>query len=220
MSFGLMDYGGGTRFYSPLLGRFISADTVVPRPDDPQALNRYSYVRNSPLSRVDPTGHCDGNIGGSASCAETYSNQAALPIWNYANADFDQDRNSPKDISDWLTNPNNAATWKNALGTTRCGPNPAECQLTAAILFGAPVVILGVSLLPELIAAGAAIYEELGIGCLASGICFKIATTIQGVSGNTANGGASSSAQQSIEFGEENASRVAHIMQARHAWGA
>jgi len=47
------------RYYSPLLGRFLSADTIVPRPDDPQAFNRYSYSRNSPLSRIDPTGHAD-----------------------------------------------------------------------------------------------------------------------------------------------------------------
>jgi RHS repeat-associated protein len=59
MSFGLMDYGQGTRFYSPLLGRFTSPDTIVPRADDPQSLNRFSYVRNSPLTRIDPNGHTD-----------------------------------------------------------------------------------------------------------------------------------------------------------------
>jgi hypothetical protein len=52
----LMDYGA--RFYSPLLGRFISADSIVPRPGDPQSLNRYSYVRNNPLQLTDPSGHC------------------------------------------------------------------------------------------------------------------------------------------------------------------
>ncbi len=38
----LYDYGA--RFYSPLLGRFISADTIVPSPGDPQSLNRYAYT--------------------------------------------------------------------------------------------------------------------------------------------------------------------------------
>ncbi|MBK8987684.1 MAG: RHS repeat-associated core domain-containing protein [Chloroflexi bacterium] len=49
------------RWYSPTLGRFISADTIVPNPANPQSLNRYSYVRNSPLNMIDPTGHreCD-----------------------------------------------------------------------------------------------------------------------------------------------------------------
>ena len=45
--------------YSPLLARFISADSIVQAPGDPQTLNRYSYTRNSPLTRVDPTGHFD-----------------------------------------------------------------------------------------------------------------------------------------------------------------
>ncbi len=52
---GLYDYGA--RFYDPALGRFISADPIVPRPGDPQNLNRYSYVRNNPLKYIDPTGH-------------------------------------------------------------------------------------------------------------------------------------------------------------------
>ncbi len=45
------------RYYDPTLGRFIQADTIVPVPGDPQALNRYSYVRNNPLRYTDPTGH-------------------------------------------------------------------------------------------------------------------------------------------------------------------
>ncbi len=36
------------RFYDPLLGRFVSADTIVPDPGDPQSFNRYSYVLNNP----------------------------------------------------------------------------------------------------------------------------------------------------------------------------
>jgi len=52
---GLYDYGA--RYYDPLLGRFVSADTVVPQPGNPQDLNRYAYVRNNPLAYVDPSGH-------------------------------------------------------------------------------------------------------------------------------------------------------------------
>jgi RHS repeat-associated protein len=44
--FGLMDYNA--RYYDPWLGRFVSADTVVPEYTNPQDLNRYSYVRNNP----------------------------------------------------------------------------------------------------------------------------------------------------------------------------
>ena len=45
------------RLYDPLLGRFVSADTVLPDPFDLQSLNRYSYVLNNPFRYVDPTGH-------------------------------------------------------------------------------------------------------------------------------------------------------------------
>lgn len=41
----------------PLVGRFISPDTIVPEPGNPQSFNRYSYVLNSPLNFTDPTGH-------------------------------------------------------------------------------------------------------------------------------------------------------------------
>jgi RHS repeat-associated protein len=55
-------YFYNARYYSGLLGRFISADTIVPEPGNPQALNRYSYVYNSPLRYTDPSGHdpCGG----------------------------------------------------------------------------------------------------------------------------------------------------------------
>ena len=45
------------RWYDPRLGRFLSADTIVPNPSNPQDLNRLAYVRNNPLRYVDPSGH-------------------------------------------------------------------------------------------------------------------------------------------------------------------
>jgi len=53
---GYYDYHA--RLYDPALGRFISADTIVPDYTNPQALNRYSYVYNNPLRYNDPSGHC------------------------------------------------------------------------------------------------------------------------------------------------------------------
>ena len=50
-------YHYGARWYDPALGRFIQADTIVPQPEDPQSLNRYTYVYNNPLKYTDPTGH-------------------------------------------------------------------------------------------------------------------------------------------------------------------
>ena len=47
------------RYYDAALGRFISADTIVPDPNNPQNLNRYSYARNNPILYNDPSGHCE-----------------------------------------------------------------------------------------------------------------------------------------------------------------
>lgn len=60
---GLMDYGA--RFYDPLIGRFISADTIVPGAGNPQALNRYTYAFGNSLKYTDPSGHspCGGKSG-------------------------------------------------------------------------------------------------------------------------------------------------------------
>ena len=51
----LVDMNG--RVYDPTVGRFISADPTVPAPLFSQAFNRYSYVYNSPLIWVDPSGY-------------------------------------------------------------------------------------------------------------------------------------------------------------------
>ncbi len=45
------------RYYLPEVGRFISPDSIVPEPIEPQSYNRYSYTRNSPINLIDPTGH-------------------------------------------------------------------------------------------------------------------------------------------------------------------
>lgn len=66
----------GARYYASTMGRFLSPDwsaKAEPVPyaklDDPQSLNLYAYVRNNPLSRVDPDGHvtCSGS---KESCAQ------------------------------------------------------------------------------------------------------------------------------------------------------
>ena len=60
MALGLYYYNA--RYYAPSLGRFLSADTLVPDPQNPQSLNRYAYVLNRPLNYSDPTGHRECNI--------------------------------------------------------------------------------------------------------------------------------------------------------------
>jgi len=53
-------YHLGARYYDPTIGRFVSADSIVPDYSDPQTLNRYSYCRNNPLIYTDPSGHIFG----------------------------------------------------------------------------------------------------------------------------------------------------------------
>jgi RHS repeat-associated protein len=61
LKFGTVDYMHA-RYYNPRLGRFLSVD---PGDDTdlrlPQSLNRYAYVRNSPMGRTDPDGR-KGNL--------------------------------------------------------------------------------------------------------------------------------------------------------------
>ena len=53
---GLVHMNG--RVYDPMLGRFLSADSIVEAPGLLQSHNRYSYVLNNPLRYTDPSGHC------------------------------------------------------------------------------------------------------------------------------------------------------------------
>ena len=46
---GLGLYQMGARFYHPALGRWLSADSIIPDETDPQALNRFAYALNNPL---------------------------------------------------------------------------------------------------------------------------------------------------------------------------
>ena len=50
-------YFYSSRWYDPVVGRFIQPDTIVPEPGNPQSLNRYTYVSNNPVKYTDPSGH-------------------------------------------------------------------------------------------------------------------------------------------------------------------
>jgi RHS repeat-associated protein len=52
--FGLYFYNA--RWYDSQLGRFNSADTLVPNAGDPQAWDRYAAMNNNPVNFVDPSG--------------------------------------------------------------------------------------------------------------------------------------------------------------------
>jgi len=57
------------RYYASSMGRFMSPDPLGGHLEDPQTLNKYSYVANNPLSRTDPTG-LDFNL----QCTQTKDN--------------------------------------------------------------------------------------------------------------------------------------------------
>lgn len=56
-STGLYNYDA--RLYDPVIGRFVSADSLVPRVFDSMSYNRYAYCRNNPLIYVDPSGNLE-----------------------------------------------------------------------------------------------------------------------------------------------------------------
>jgi len=51
----LMDFR--SRWYDGSLGRFVQPDSIVPGAGNPQSLNRYTYVINSPIEFNNPFGH-------------------------------------------------------------------------------------------------------------------------------------------------------------------
>ncbi len=54
---GLKDFGAW--YYNSTSMRWTSADSVTAHIYDPQSLNKYTYVRNDPVNRVDPDGNQD-----------------------------------------------------------------------------------------------------------------------------------------------------------------
>ncbi|MBI4733108.1 MAG: RHS repeat-associated core domain-containing protein [Chloroflexi bacterium] len=51
----LYDYG--SRWYDPLLGRFLQPDVIIPDAANPQAWNHFAYVYNNPINYNDPSGY-------------------------------------------------------------------------------------------------------------------------------------------------------------------
>jgi len=81
----------GARYYDPMMGRFITADSIVSDIYDPQDLNRYAYCRNNPMKYVDPDGHAwfdaiPGTIGavgnfGATALAYAFTRPAIGALW-------------------------------------------------------------------------------------------------------------------------------------------
>ncbi|HRO23364.1 MAG TPA: RHS repeat-associated core domain-containing protein [Promineifilum sp.] len=98
------------RYYMPEIGRFISPDTIVPEPGNPQSYNRYAYVQNSPVNYIDPTGHnrdcgmgdpiCNGDRSVMAGGWGSVSQQAiADPIEDYYSTGYKYTSGEPGERS-------------------------------------------------------------------------------------------------------------------------
>jgi hypothetical protein len=67
------------RMYDPKVGRFLTTDPIVPEPLSAQSWNPYSYVRNNPLNRVDPSGFEDVSPPGGFQPGVWYGDVCAEP---------------------------------------------------------------------------------------------------------------------------------------------
>ncbi len=66
------------RIYDPYLGRFLSADPVLPDPGDLQQFHRYAYVTNNSLKYVDPSGNSAENL--TVTCPTLNCGATEIPI--------------------------------------------------------------------------------------------------------------------------------------------
>ncbi|MCB0074040.1 MAG: RHS repeat-associated core domain-containing protein, partial [Caldilineaceae bacterium] len=51
-------YYYNARYYDPVIGQFVSPDTLVPEPGRVFGYNRYMYTMGNPLNFNDPSGNC------------------------------------------------------------------------------------------------------------------------------------------------------------------
>jgi len=132
----------GARMYDPELGRFISPDTIIPDPGNPQDLNRYAYVRNNPLAYVDPSGHepsgwLDQLIGFVSGAGYQYVTDMQAPVMALSGANDSM-------VYQLLTAVSDAAMSDEAAQSGRkVGRALSQIHAGAMILSGAAKMIVG-----------------------------------------------------------------------------
>ena len=129
-------YNFKARLYDPTLGRFLSADSLVPVPWNLQSMNRYSYCLNNPLIYKDPSGHSANSTSGGVNYCYGYWS----PTPN--NVNISEDPTGPCTIT-WTCEPCPSTTQST---TTTIGqgpyttgdPNPTTLGIGAHTGFGDP----------------------------------------------------------------------------------
>jgi RHS repeat-associated protein len=98
----------GARWYSPKIGRWLSADSIIPDFVNPQSFNRYSYVYNNALKYVDPTGHIPWWIIAAGAAVLTVGGVGVGVLYDVATAPVIKDESlrpphpSSPDMTNWL----------------------------------------------------------------------------------------------------------------------
>jgi len=171
-------YNYNARLYDPVVGKFVSADTVVQDLAASQSYNRYSYVTNNPLIYVDPSGNVSisfeispggGGVGG-------MGNMDGQPDWNppppsrkkKSAQSSKKSSPAPKSTSATVLNSSTSYTYgvQNnqqassclLIGTVDRSSLPSASEVMHGLLGGAGLTpLLGV--FPDLIDAGLYAYE-------------------------------------------------------------
>lgn len=111
-----LDYANA-RYYNYTLGRFMSVDPAPGDITDPQGLNRYAYVRNNPLSLIDPTGqeYCRTDPSLDAVVCDVTDQQYAQDPWSFGAAGYYYGDITGGVVQDSPDNPNNITVFDSML---------------------------------------------------------------------------------------------------------
>ena len=94
-------YFYNARYFDPKLGRFVSADSIIPDPGSPISWDRYAYSSNNPINYNDPSGHAQvcvqGDEGGG--CGYGTPDYRDLTDWIVKAADYTANYPDMKEVS-------------------------------------------------------------------------------------------------------------------------
>ena len=190
---GLGLYHMGARWIDPSLGRWLSADTIIPDPANPQSFNRYSYGYNNPVKFVDTDGHfawipvaiAGGLIGGT--------------IYGYGTQVYDNLKQG-KNLGQALT--------------TNIDPGKVAMYAGAGAVIGTGLGLVAVG--AEAVAGTAGLFCSDG-NCTNEGRAVVDTVRSQQSYANQAST-AGQTAQRTILWMEQQINRVQHIMDPKHGW--